>query len=216
MKILLLDSDPAYCQNLMNSISCLSSEVCISFIAHSVEEIRDTFDPDIIFADYEFCSEEFEREFSECPIIYLSEEPESHPNTISKTNIDLIIKTAEDNNKAFNDSNLEKQIVCELSFLGYNFAHIGTQLLIEALKMIYETGEACYSLNLQQDIYPDLCEKFNLTIRSIKANINYSTNKMLDECEKKKIYSYLGFRFSRRPGSKTVMCSILEKIKLRI
>ena len=39
---------------------------------------------------------------------------------------------------------------------------------------------------------------------------------MLDECEKKKLSSYLGFNFSKRPGSKTVMCAVLEKIKLRI
>ena len=216
LEILLLDSNANYCTNLLNAMSCLSSTVRISFIAHSIKEILHTFNPDIILADYKFCTGELEIKFNDCSIIYLSEHYELDDEIISKTNIDLIIQTIEEHGKYISEAYLEKLIIGEISFLGYNFSHVGTQHLIEALKMLYHSDENCYNINLQKDIYPELAEKFGISLRTLKGNINYSTNKMLDECEKKKLSSYLGFNFSKRPGSKTVMCAVLVKIKLRI
>lgn len=216
LEVLLLDSDATYCINLLNAISSLSSTVRISFIAHNLKEILHTFNPDIILADYEFCNGELEIKFSNCAIIYLSEEYDLGFETISKTDIDSIIKTIEEHSKDISDAYLEKLIIGEISFLGYNFSHVGTQHLIEALKILYKCGEDCYNINLQKDIYPELAKNFCISLRTLKGNINYSTNKMLDECEKKKLSSYLGFNLSKRPGAKTIMCAILEKIKLRI
>lgn len=216
MEILLLDSDATYCQHLLNAMSCLSKSTRISFVAHSFKEILHTFNPDIILADSQFCNGELEARFNDCAIVYLSDDDDFDFESISKTNVDLIIQTAELHAKDISDNYLEKIIIGELSFLGYNFSHVGTQQLIEIIKILYKSNENYYNINLKQDIYPEIAKKFGISCRTLKGNINYSTNKMLDECDKRKLCSYLGFHYSKRPGSKTVMCAILEKIKLRI
>ena len=72
MNILLLDSDINYCKNLINAISALNKNIRISFIANSFKEILDTFNIDIILADYEFCNGTLESKYNNSSIIYFS------------------------------------------------------------------------------------------------------------------------------------------------
>ncbi|MBO5397700.1 MAG: hypothetical protein J6A36_02025 [Clostridia bacterium] len=214
MNILLLDNDINYCKNLMNAISTLNQNVRISFIANSFKEILDTFNIDIILADYEFCNGTLENKFSNSTIIYLSEN--SKNDTICKTNIDLIIKTLEVHTKHISEILLEKSIITQINFLGYDFSLSGTQQLIRALKILYSSNENYYTTNFEKTVYSQIAEEFNIPLRTLKGNISYATNRMIDNCDKKKLYSYLGFAYCKRPGAKTVMCTILEKLKLQL
>lgn len=214
MNILLLDSDINYCKNLMNAISILNKNIRISFIANSFKEILDTFNIDIILADYEFCNGTLENKFNKSSIIYLSEKTEN--NTIAKTNIDLIIKTLELHTINISEMLLERAILTQITFLGYDLSLSGTQQLIKSLKILYTSNENYCTINFEKTVYSKIANEFNIPLRTLKGNISYATNRMLDNCDKKKLNSYLGFYCSKRPGSKTIMCTILEKLKLQL
>jgi len=216
LKILLLDKDFVYCKELINAISSISPDIRISFIANNMDEILERFDVDIVLANYEFCNDDLENKFRKASIIYLSDYTSLELGTISKTNIDIIIETIESRAKFISDEKLENAIDGELALIGYNFSLIGTKCLSEAVKILYREPGSYYSKNLEITIYPPIAEKLNLSTHTVKNNITYATNKMLEENDKKKLFKYFGFKFSKNPGTKTIVCTILENVKLKL
>ncbi len=216
MEVLLLDKDYTYCKELMNAMSSMGRPTRITFIANSMKEVLDRFVVDVVLANIEFRGEELERKVDSSAIIYLADETNPELGTISKSNIDLIIETVEKKCNTINDEFLEKIISGELALIGYNFSLIGTKCLIEAIKIMYKTDNSYYTKNLENIIYPPIAEKFNLSTHTVKNNILYATAKMFDENDKKKLYRYFGFRFSNRPGTKTVIYAVLENIKMKL
>jgi hypothetical protein len=202
LDLLILDKDINYCKKLLNEICYKNKNVRVSCIANDMQEILTDYD--IIIANYEF-SENFIEYNSN--IIYISEH--------NKNNFSPIINQIQKFSNNTSDIKLEKIISSELKFLDFDFSHVGTLCIMESIKLLTNTNNI-YIKNLEKDIYPIISKKYNLSTITVKSNIAYATNRMLDECDKSKLCKYLGYNISKRPGAKSIMCAILENIKYKI
>ena len=221
VEIVIVEKDLNYCKNLINSINLLNKNIRISFITNDIKEILNISNGmDILIVNYEFIKQIRNYNLKDCRIIYVSDNPIENKTksltVIPKDKINLITKKVETLSDHISDHKLEGILAAEIDFLDYNFSHTGTLCLIETMKILYKTTEHYFETNLERDIYPTVAKKFHLTPHSVKGNIIYATSKMLDECDKPKLCKYLGFNVSKSPGSKTIMCTILEKIKFEI
>jgi hypothetical protein len=214
LDLLVLDKDFDYCKNLLKGICSKNKNVRISCIANDMQETLTN--PDIIIANYEFL-EHFSS--SNSNIIYIddcvTQTRIGNSLIIPKNNFSLILNQIEQYaNNTFN-LKLEKIISSELQFLDFDFSHVGTICLLESIKLLYINTNN-YIKNLEKNIYPIISKKYNLSPTTVKSNIAYATNRMLDECDKSKLCKYLGYNISKRPGAKSIMCAILENIKHKI
>lgn len=83
--------------------------------------------------------------------------------------------------------------------------------MIETIYLLY-ISEDYYDDNLEKDIYPIVAEKYGKTAHNIKCNIINATNMMTLECEEEKIMNYLKFNAPYKPGPKTIIFEILNRI----
>lgn len=218
--VVILEKDLNYCKYFINNICETNKNVRISFIANTIEEILTVPCIDVLIANCEFMEQIENYELSYSHIMYISD------NVIDSNTKNLIVIPKDKANsisrklkilsETLSNINLDNLISDEVSFLDYNFSHTGTLCLIETMKLLYKTTTHYFEINLEKEIYPIVAEKFNTTAHSVKGNIIYATSKMLAECDKTKLCKYLGFNISKSPGSKTIMCTILEKIKFKI
>ncbi len=107
--------------------------------------------------------------------------------------------------------NIKNKIAKELTYIGYDFSHTGTLYLIEILFTIY-INNVVDSINLSQDIYPSLSNKYKKSINSIKSDINYATNLMYSRCDANRLANYFNFCYDTKPNIKTVIYTVLNKI----
>ena len=108
-------------------------------------------------------------------------------------------------------SNVKNKIIKQLQYLNYNLAHKGTQYLIDAILLIYESGE--YDIfNLKEDVYPIVAKKYNKTLHNIKCDINKANDCMYKVCKKERVRKYFKFFDDTKPTVKNVIYTILNKI----
>ncbi len=106
---------------------------------------------------------------------------------------------------------LENKITDEILYLGYDISHKGTQYLIDAILLIYESGE--YDIfNLKEDVYPIVAKKYNKTLHNIKCDINKANDCMYKVCKKERVRKYFKFFDDTKPTVKNVIYTILNKI----
>lgn len=115
--------------------------------------------------------------------------------------------------KNFIDSNsLEKYIMNELIYIGYNPSHKGTIFLLEIIKKLIEKNEI-EDYCLKRDLYPILAKKYNKNIDLIKVDIFKATDNMYYNCDNKKLYEY--FKIDSKPNLKEIIyrisANVLEK-----
>lgn len=67
--------------------------------------------------------------------------------------------------------------------------------------------------NLQKDIYPIIAKIFNKTPHNIKCNINNATESMYYNCDINVLKEYFYFTDDRKPTTKTVIYTVLNKIQ---
>lgn len=117
--------------------------------------------------------------------------------------------------RLIDEKNIEdknRMIISELENIGYDIGHKGTIYLIEAILHIYLNSELMVD-NLQKDIYLTISKKYHKTINNIKCNINNATEAMYYKCDSKKLKEYFNFYDDNKPTTKTVIYTILNKIK---
>ena len=106
---------------------------------------------------------------------------------------------------------IDKKILNEILYLGYDISHKGTQYLIDAILLIYESGE--YDIfNLKEDVYPIVAKKYNKTLHNIKCDINKANDCMYKVCKKERVRKYFKFFDDTKPTVKNVIYTILNKI----
>lgn len=108
----------------------------------------------------------------------------------------------------FSNLLLTSTINNELEYIGYNLSYTGTKYLSECIALMY--GNYKISENLNKNIYPIIAQKHNKNINNIKCNIMTATNSMFYECSETKLQKY--FNTSLRPGPKSVICTVLNKL----
>ncbi len=104
-----------------------------------------------------------------------------------------------------------KKIIDELKYIGYNIEHIGTKYLVDAILQIYLNRESMLD-NLQKDVYPIISKIHNKPIHNIKCDITRATECMYYECDSERLKRYFGFYDDKKPTSKTVIFTVLNKI----
>ncbi len=108
-------------------------------------------------------------------------------------------------------SNVKNKIIKQLQYLNYNLAHKGTQYLIDAILIIYESGE--YDIfNLKEEVYPIVAKKYNKTLHNIKCDINKANDYMYKVCKKERVRKYFKFFDDTKPTVKNVIYTILNKV----
>ena len=76
---------------------------------------------------------------------------------------------------------IKSRIERELRKLNYNFEHIGTRYIVDAVYIIYLSKE--YKINLNKNVYSVLSKKYNKPINTIKGDITQATKIMYYECD---------------------------------
>ncbi len=104
-------------------------------------------------------------------------------------------------------------ILNEMRYLHYNFSHKGTKYIIEGIEIIANNKEEDI-INLKKDLYPIIARKYNTTVHNVKCNINLATTSMYYDCDSKRLKNYFSFESDSKPNTKTVIYTILNKIKL--
>jgi len=106
---------------------------------------------------------------------------------------------------------IKNRIISELQNIGYNLAHIGTQyiidsiLLIAVLKYDYE--------NLNKNIYPKICQKYNKDLNNVKTNIIMATDAAYRSVDAAVLKKHLRIPDNIKPTPKMVINCILKKIQ---
>ena len=110
------------------------------------------------------------------------------------------------------EKNIENKIYNEIVYLGYDNSHIGTQYLINAISYIALERNCSYE-NLEKDIYPYLCKKYNSHILNIKKNIARATEVMYCNCSKERLMEYFSLEEEIKPKTKNIIQTILKKVQ---
>lgn len=125
--------------------------------------------------------------------------------------IDKINELIENKSNEKRQNTIEKKIVKQLQYLNYNLSHKGTQYLIDAIILIYNSGE--YDIfNLKKDIYPIIAKRYNKSIHNIKCDINKANDYMYRVCKKERVKKYFKFFDDSKPTVKNVIYTILNKV----
>ena len=127
-----------------------------------------------------------------------------------------IVKNIEDiiTNKKYEkeQKQIEVDIMKQIELLRYNKSYRGTKYLIQSIKLIMENENMDLN-NLKKDVYSVIATRNHTTIYNIKNNINKATEQMYYECNHEVLKEYFGFVEDIRPTSKTVIFTIISKIK---
>lgn len=106
---------------------------------------------------------------------------------------------------------IENKIVKQLQYLNYNLSHKGTQYLIDAIMLIYNSGD--YDIfNLKKDVYPIIAKRYNKSIHNIKCDINKANDYMYRVCKRERVKKYFKFFDDSKPTVKNVIYTILNKV----
>lgn len=111
-----------------------------------------------------------------------------------------------------NGTTTRKEIVKELSYIGYNFKHKGTRYLLEAILYAYDyQGFSCADI-LEKSIYKYIAYKHKTSVNNVKTNIIRATE-LAYTCQSEKIINdYFNIEIKMRP--KDVINKILTKIAI--
>lgn len=109
------------------------------------------------------------------------------------------------------EDNINKKVINEILFLGYNFSHKGTKYLIKTIEFLamHKFDELD---NLEKAIYPIIAKYYNESVHNVKCNINRATTSMYYECEIEKLKKYFCLNTDKKPKIKTIINTIINKI----
>lgn len=207
IKALIVSDNIHFVEKVVNEIGRKELDVNINHISTTVETaIACGLEnkPDIVFSDTKISQESNSLLFKKYPDNLL----------IMNENDTFRIDILENIHNLLETKNLEKrtvQITKELTELGYNIKYAGTQFLIEAILIIYQSKNR-KTANLQRDIFPIVAQTFNKTPFNVKASINRATDCMYAECNIERLKEYFHFSVDMKPTVKQVIFSVLEKL----
>lgn len=106
---------------------------------------------------------------------------------------------------------IQKRIYSELENLQYNFSHIGTQYIKEAILEIY-ISKNCNHFNLNKTIYPIIAQRHNTSVNNVKCNIAKATKNILIGARKEKEEKYFNNLNMINITAKEVIYKVLSKL----
>ena len=225
INILIADRNINYSVKLLNNICTKNSNIRITNITRSLEDMYKLINTsyfDIILIDFKLLSStnvdetltSFMKTYQQSIILLKSTTTKTRKfsqftfamkddfNNLFKTILELTYLN--DVSKSIRDKIKE-----ELCYLGYSYNIIGTTYLTDIIYLIYCTE---FEGSLNQSIYPYIAEKYNKAINTIKCDIIHATRLMFDECPKERLMNYLGKCTYYKPGPKTIIYTVINKI----
>lgn len=122
-------------------------------------------------------------------------------------------------NESANKKYIKNRINEELQGLKFNFEHIGTKYILDAIYLLYYQKKF-YKFSLESDIYPIIANKYGDTASAIKGAIEYATDKMYYECDEESLKDYIddeeywgNDKQNSKPGPKKIIRAVLKRIK---
>ena len=225
INIFIIDKNVEYSVKLLNSFSNSNSNVRIANIANSVEEIYNLINNnnfDIILLDYkilshtklDLCTQNFIQKHKKVIIVLFDNIKQMNQNTeyigALKNNFnDLLNKILKICSKKPESKIIKNRIKRELEYLGYNPNHLGTNYIAEIIYIVYCTN---FEGSLEKQIYPYVAAAHNKTVNTIKCNVINATSLMVCECPEDRLLSYLGKYSYLKPGPKTIIYTIINKL----
>lgn len=117
-----------------------------------------------------------------------------------------------DNSNNISDfKEIKSKISNELKHLHYNFSHLGTQYLCEAILLSYVNKK--YINNLSKHVYPLLAKKYSTSPVNIKCNIFNATLNSYYECDEIVLQKYLNRKFISKPTTKDIILAVCDHIE---
>lgn len=225
INVLVVDKNINYSVNLLNNVSNSNSNIRIMNITNSIGElyrIINTNNFDIILLDSKLListkldlhTQNFIKKYKKF-IIVLFEDLETMKkyqnfHCVLKDNFDeLLNKILELSSSKPESQIIKNRIKLELEYLGYNPNHLGTHYIAEIIYIVYCTN---FEGSLEKKIYPYIAKKHNKTVNTIKCNIINATTLMVCECPEEKLLNYLGKYSYYKPGPKTIIYTVINKI----
>lgn len=98
-----------------------------------------------------------------------------------------------------------------LSELNYSYLHIGTKLLLDCIYEVYKM-EKIYDINLENEVYPIISQKYKKSKLNIKCSINYATTQMYYNTNKRCLYNFFGFKIIEKPKPKDIIIEVIKKL----
>lgn len=233
VNILIADDNLRFSKNLINNI-LNSQEVKICKLCTTGKEVLDsliTEKIDIILLDIfipiyngieilERISNDQKEKFKKSIIVISADDKFLPQLTNNPLVFDYIVKGTEPNkiiekiSKLIQNKSVEakkKQIVNELKKIGYNVNYKGTLYLVNTILELY-FNKNIYGDNLERTIYPIIAKMFNKTPHNIKCNINNATESMYYNCDISILKKYFCFVDDKKPTTKAVIYTVLNKI----
>lgn len=110
---------------------------------------------------------------------------------------------------------VREKIIKELMYLRYDFSHKGTIYLVDIIRMIYLAQSNTSVSNYKKQVYPVIGKKYNQSVNNIKSNVIRATEAMFFNCEERRFKDYFGYYDFKKPGTKTIVNTIISKIKTK-
>jgi len=225
-------------QDLLNYISQYIPEVRVSYLAKTGEEVIKAIEKyhfDMILMDNNLPTHkglyiinnlsEAHQNLYKNSIIFLCQDEEKikymknrkvifelilNPESITSI-LSSLKKLVEAKSDTSSPKYIKNKIIAELQSIGFNLAHCGTQYLLEAILLIAIHKYDCENLN--KNVYPKICKKFNKTMNNVKTNIVVATAKAYDAIEPATLKRHLKIPENMRPTPKMVINCILKKLE---
>lgn len=106
-----------------------------------------------------------------------------------------------------------KQIVMkELQSMGFNFKHVGTTYILEAIEIVYNSKNLKISRSIEKNVYPEIAEKYGKKVSTIKSNIIKATDSMHQQSLLEKKRRDIYYNLYPKVTPKTVINTIILKI----
>lgn len=225
INVFIINKNIDYSVKLLNSFSNSHSNIRIANISNSIEDLYDLISNnnfDIILLDFKLlsdtkldsCTQNFIEKHKKVIIILFDNIKQMSQYAgyigVLKDNFnDLLNKILKICSKKPESKIIKNRIKRELEYLGYNPNHLGTNYIAEIIYIVYCTN---FEGSLEKQIYPYVAKTHHKTVNTIKCNVINATSLMVCECPEDKLLDYLGKYSYLKPGPKTIIYTIINKL----
>lgn len=110
------------------------------------------------------------------------------------------------------NNEVKGKVMDELETMGFNFRHVGTTYILEAIEIIYNSKNPKLIQSIEKNVYPQVAEKYCKKVSTVKSNIIKATDCMYEQSllERKKTDKYYNLYPKMTP--KAVITTIILKI----
>ena len=115
-------------------------------------------------------------------------------------------------NKAMKDVTIKEEIVEKLKNMGFNFSHLGTIYLVEAIEIIHNSENPQMSKSIEKNVYVLIAKKYCKKESTIKSDIIKATNFMNEQIMLQRKKTDIYYNLYPKMTPKSVINTVLLKL----